>query len=102
MDPLSGKRGLYTSSSGLKIAYLSGIENTGKESHAWNFTKEDVVAVRDSCFASKVSLSDYRGIDILITSPWPEGISEDKVTWLCSLSKLHSLHIFNFRATVPS
>lgn len=83
-----GKRGLYTLSSGLKIVYLSGIESD--KSSEWQFDKEDVKAVRNSCFASKTNMGDYRGIDILLTSQWPQGIYEKEtntskfVSWLAA------------------
>ncbi|XP_037043320.1 CWF19-like protein 1 homolog [Bradysia coprophila] len=70
-----GKRGLYTISSGIKIAYLSGIE---AEKSDWSFDTEDVKAVRNSCFINKTSMGEYRGIDILLTSQWPFGVDDKK------------------------
>ncbi len=69
----SGKRGLYTISSGIKIAYVSGID---AEKSDWSFDTEDVKAVRNSCFINKTSMGEYRGIDILLTSQWPFGIDD--------------------------
>lgn len=66
-----GKRGLYTSSSGLKIAYISGKESKG-ESTGCTFDKNDVISVRNACLRGQPS---FRGIDILLTSPWPENIT---------------------------
>ncbi|KAL6267642.1 hypothetical protein P5V15_000716 [Pogonomyrmex californicus] len=66
-----GKRGLYTTSSGLKIVYLSGIEKVSMENKAIHFDEHDVVSVRNSCLKGQPS---FRGVDILLTSPWPEGI----------------------------
>lgn len=67
-----GKRGLYTASSGLKIAYLSGTEKVSTEDKAIHFNEHDVVSVRNSCLKGQPS---FRGVDILLTSPWPEGIT---------------------------
>lgn len=73
----TGKRGLYTISSGIKIAYVSGLEAVDGEKSDWSFDTEDVKAVRNSCFINKTSMGEYRGIDILLTSQWPFGV-EDK------------------------
>lgn len=80
-----GKRGVYTISSGIKIAYLSGIEGTEN----WEYSKEDVMALRNSCHVSKTIMGDYRGIDVLLTSQWPEAASDVKeencsklISWL--------------------
>lgn len=74
-----GKRGLYNLSSGVKVAYLSGNERSKDNSDPEiTFTKDDVMAVKNSCLVSKGSMSDYRGIDILVTSQWPEGVQEQE------------------------
>lgn len=91
-----GKRGLYTSSSGLKIAYLSGNGDQTKD-NACGFTENDVIAIRNSCLKGQPS---FRGVDILMTSPWPRGITNldpnnpqhkykgsDFVAWLASQIK---------------
>ncbi|EFN63870.1 CWF19-like protein 1 [Camponotus floridanus] len=67
-----GKRGLYAASSGLKIAYLSGIEKTSTESKDIYFNEHDVTSITNSCLKGQPS---FRGVDILLTSPWPEGIT---------------------------
>lgn len=67
-----GKRGLYSTSGGLKIAYLSGIAtDKGKEQH--NFDADDIVALKDACLRGN---SSFRGVDLLVTSQWPEGVSK--------------------------
>lgn len=72
-----GKRGLYNLSSGVKVAYLCGNERSKDNSDPEiTFTKDDVMSVKNSCIVSKGSMSDYRGIDILVTSQWPEGVQE--------------------------
>lgn len=67
-----GKRGLYTADSGLKIAYLSGVEKTVNENKAIHFSEKDVLSIRNTCLKSQ---SSFRGVDILLTSPWPDGIT---------------------------
>ncbi|XP_067634021.1 CWF19-like protein 1 homolog [Eurosta solidaginis] len=80
-----GKRGLYTLSSGVKIVYLSGIEKpdsikANDDSSRLYFDKEDILSIRNSCVMSKTSASDYKGVDILLTSQWPYGLAEDSKT----------------------
>lgn len=86
-----GRRGLYTVSTGLKIAYVSGLE--AAESAAGsiaNFKLEDVKSVANVCIASNNTAGDYRGVDILITSQWPSGVRPDEpktselLSWLSS------------------
>lgn len=73
-----GRRGLYTVSSGLKIAYVSGTESNDSESNSIsNFKVEDLKAVANACLASNHTAGDYRGVDILITSQWPSGTQKD-------------------------
>lgn len=86
-----GRRGLYTVSSGLKIAYVSGIEATeSDESSISNFKADDVKAVANACIASNNTAGDYRGIDVLISSQWPSGVRDkesntsDLLAWLSS------------------
>lgn len=69
-----GRRGLYTVSSGLKIAYVSGIESTSGSTS--NFNVDDVKSVATACVASNNTSGEYRGIDILMTSQWPAGARE--------------------------
>lgn len=70
-----GKRGLYSAGSGLKIAYVSGVEK-GQDSslnEAIHLTENDVVSVRNSCMKGQPS---FRGIDILLTSQWPQDVTK--------------------------
>lgn len=81
-----GKRGLYTGTSGLKVAYVSGIEGeSGKPSQHHTFKEADVEAVKNICFRGH----QFRGVDVLITSPWPKDIrfgaqAESSGSWLLS------------------
>lgn len=78
-----GKRGLYTLTNGTKIAYISGIEKPlGVPEEDFHFQMADIEGVRNSCLINKSSASDYRGVDILLTSQWPYGITDDSVRFL--------------------
>ncbi|CAH0590315.1 unnamed protein product [Chrysodeixis includens] len=72
-----GKRGIFTTSSDLKIAYLTGLSRRelGKEVPMCTFEPSDCSAVRDACFRGQ---SEYRGVDILISTLWPAGIQQDE------------------------
>lgn len=78
-------------SSGVKIAYISGVEaSDGAESTEWNFNEADVNSVTTSCLSSNNSAGDYRGVDILMTSQWSAGVRENEpntsklLSWLSS------------------
>ncbi|TMW45291.1 hypothetical protein DOY81_009632 [Sarcophaga bullata] len=73
-----GKRGLYSLTNGIKIAYLSGMEKSADvKRNEFNFEIDDIESVRNSCFVKKSNANDYRGIDILLTSQWPYGASSE-------------------------
>lgn len=79
-----GKRGLYTSSGGLKIAYLSGIAAESKD-NIHTFTTEDVSSLYDVCVRGN---PNFRGVDILLSTQWPSGITkpdEPQPTTSCDL-----------------
>ena len=67
-----GKRGVYIASSGLKIAYVSGTDSNSPESKPTCFNESDVVSIRNSCLKGQPS---FRGIDILLTSPWSADVT---------------------------
>lgn len=67
----AGKRGLFTTTSGLKLVYVSGTEvESGGSSHH-SFTEEDIESLRNICVRGQ---SNFRGVDILITLSWPKDI----------------------------
>lgn len=66
-----GTRGLYNTSGNLKIAYLSGISNKEKKKNSFEFDKSDINSLRDMCMRGQ---PNFRGIDILLTSQWPENV----------------------------
>lgn len=91
-----GKRGVYTLTSGVKIAYLSGVEAAGNVAGEHEFNKADVQAVRNSCLVSKNCATDYRGVDVLLTSQWPYGLQEGE-----NVSSSHlGCRLFNKFATM--
>ena len=65
-----GKSGLFTSTSGLTVAYLSGTDG-GDKSDFSHFSKDDVQALTNTI----ASTPNVKGIDLLLTSVWPEGVS---------------------------
>lgn len=67
---ISGKRGIYTDSKGLKIAYISGTASTDSNS-SWTYSEKDV---SDLCDLSIKGNASFRGVDILLSSQWPSNI----------------------------
>lgn len=66
-----GKKGLYTGSSGLQLAYLSGRES--------EIISDDTsfVGVDAATLTGPVKNdTKFKGIDILITSQWPKGVEK--------------------------
>jgi hypothetical protein len=66
-----GKKGLYTGSSGLQLAYLSGTESDIL-SDSTSFNTEDSSALTDPVKND----TKFKGVDILITSQWPKGVEK--------------------------
>lgn len=78
-----GKRGLFSPSSGLKIAYLSGLENKGGETDNLSFNQKDVMATKVACIRNQT----YRGVDFLLTQQWPKYIGDggsESIAWLAA------------------
>ncbi|NXR11629.1 C19L1 protein, partial [Semnornis frantzii] len=65
-----GRRGLYSGASGLQIAYLSGTEAQQEPAPAYSFSAKDVAELKTSL----LSTPNFKGVDILLTSPWPRGV----------------------------
>ena len=63
---------MYTTSSGLQIAYLSGRESDNS-SQGTRCSYQDLEALKVIC---KLSDSKYKGVDILLTSQWPQGVDQ--------------------------
>ena len=66
-----GKKGVFTGSSGLQIAYLSGIEDA-VISDKTTFTAIDMESLRQSLLTDR----KFQGVDILLTSQWPRGVDK--------------------------
>ncbi|XKL66608.1 hypothetical protein PGB90_010028 [Kerria lacca] len=69
---LTGKRGVFTTNSGLTVAYVSGVENPTLNTEC-QITKDDIERVRNACVKSQEA--SFRGIDILLTSTWPANVT---------------------------
>jgi len=72
-----GRRGLYTGSSGLTVAYLSGTETSSRSGREpvtgdTHFTAVDI----DDLCQSLTGVSQFRGVDLLLTSQWPRGVNK--------------------------
>ena len=74
-----GKKGTYNGSSGLTIAYLSGIENNEGKSGEIHFSQQDVTSL-----LLPVSMdTKFQGVDILITSQWPKSVDRYGIPLVC-------------------
>lgn len=65
-----GKRGVFTTSNGLRIAYISGKSDGLSDC---SFSESDVTCVRDVCLKGQ---ANFKGVDVLVTSSWPQDISK--------------------------
>ncbi|XP_005566242.1 CWF19-like protein 1 isoform X1 [Macaca thibetana thibetana] len=63
-----GRKGIFTGSSGLQIVYLSGTESLNEPVPGYNFSPKDVSSLRTMLCTT----SQFKGVDILLTSPWPK------------------------------
>uniref|UniRef100_A0A2K5Z9A6 CWF19-like protein 1 n=1 Tax=Mandrillus leucophaeus TaxID=9568 RepID=A0A2K5Z9A6_MANLE len=63
-----GRKGIFTGSSGLQIVYLSGTESLNEPVPGYNFSVKDVSSLRTMLCTT----SQFKGVDILLTSPWPK------------------------------
>ncbi|XP_050424334.1 CWF19-like protein 1 [Adelges cooleyi] len=65
-----GKHGVFTTTDGLKIGYVSGIQSSSKSNNEeFMFNYDSLVQFKDSCHRS-----GHVPLDILLTSPWPTDI----------------------------
>ncbi|NP_001290333.1 CWF19-like protein 1 isoform 2 [Homo sapiens] len=63
-----GRKGIFTGSSGLQIVYLSGTESLNEPVPGYSFSPKDVSSLR----MMLCTTSQFKGVDILLTSPWPK------------------------------
>ncbi|KAL4225333.1 hypothetical protein ACF0H5_016021 [Mactra antiquata] len=66
-----GKKGFYTGSSGLQLAYLSGTESEIL-SDSTSFNTVDTSTLTDAIKND----TKFKGVDLLITSQWPSGVEK--------------------------
>ena len=109
-----GRKGVFTGSSGLQIVYLSGTESLNEPVPGYSFSPKDVSSLRTML----CSTPQFKGVDILLTSPWPKyvgnfgnssvssvcsvGISKNKLQWLnLSFFFFFSLSLWVFQFLVP-
>lgn len=58
---------MFTTSDGLKIGYVSGIQSDSiRENEMHTFNYNSLVQFKDSCLRSGIT-----SLDVLLTSPWP-------------------------------
>ncbi|XP_021938616.1 CWF19-like protein 1 [Zootermopsis nevadensis] len=98
-----GKRGLFTTTSGLKLVYVSGIEAESDEPLHHTFTNNDIESLKNICLRGQ---TNFRGVDILITSSWPKNIMlgdksdhvqiEPNGSWLVSWLAAHLKPRYHF------
>jgi hypothetical protein len=68
-----GRRGIFTFSSGLKVAYLSGTESADAElTTQTTFNRKDVEEIVTLAGGNSCS-----GLDVLLTSQWPQGVEKE-------------------------
>jgi len=84
---ITGRQGVYNEASGLKIAYLSGIQHNGPSSSKkdFQFNFEDVKSLQ----IRLENESGFKGVDILLTTQWPAGIQ--------NCTALKPVRTFNFK-----
>lgn len=85
-----GRRGVYTGSTGLSIAYLSGQDGTiSSESGEVHFSNNDV----DALMLPRASDGGFQGVDILLTSPWPKAVEKYGIAPDGGLAKAPSMSV---------
>ena len=87
---ITGKKGLYTGSSGLQLAYLSGMESE-IVSDSTNFNAIDITSLTSPV----VNDSKFKGVDILITSQWPKGVEKYGIALVCIWNFSSSQNVYN-------
>ncbi|KAL5007162.1 hypothetical protein ScPMuIL_015968, partial [Solemya velum] len=86
-----GKKGIFTGNTGLKIAYLSGVESPNGVSDDIHFSGSEVLSL------TKLLDEDSKGVDILVTSQWPKGVTnygstlDDADTEVCGSETISQL-----------
>lgn len=68
-----GKYGIL-SSSGIKIAYISGVESMSSKAD-FTFSEKEAKAVREAAYRNRAG-SSFTGVDVLLTSEWPRDVAK--------------------------
>lgn len=64
---LLGKDGVFNTSDGLKIGYISGVQsNNSKENESYVFNYDSLSEFKDRCLRSGIT-----SLDLLLTTQWP-------------------------------
>ena len=70
-----GRQGCFTTKEGLRVAYLSGVQAEDRLSaQTHNYTVESLNSLEATL---RWDSSQYTGVDILLTSDWPKGITNN-------------------------
>lgn len=73
-----GKQGCFTTNDGLRIAYMSGVNSVDAlAAKDYNYSIQNLQSLENSLHWDD---SRYQGVDILLTSDWPRGISNRSQT----------------------
>lgn len=83
-----GIRGVYSNSGGIKIAYLSGVMSRDNSKKGYEFNKDDVNNLRDSCLRGQ---PNFRGVDILLTSQWPKNVYNLDLSYKVRIKKIYTV-----------
>ena len=67
-----GRKGLYTGSSGLTVAYLSGLDGAARGGDDTHFSADDMDALRLPITAN----AKFAGVDVLLSTVWPYGVEK--------------------------
>ena len=65
----TGDYGIFTGSTGLKLAYVSGKQKTDSNQQS-GFSMDSIKSIE----VQLLNDSQFAGVDILLTSQWPSGI----------------------------
>jgi len=71
---VTGQTGVYNESSGLKIAYLGGLDASNKSSAKDTICEFNHEEIRNLRIQLESEKGEFKGVDILITSQWPQGV----------------------------
>jgi len=71
-----GRKGIYAGTSGLQIAYVSGMQATAAKKGSSSFQSDDI----ENMLKRPKSDKDFAGIDILLTSVWPKDVTKHSNT----------------------